>query len=72
MKKWVRLPTRSRVKCREMVFEMKRKHLWIVRCKKRATWNYGKLFYGHRCDEHKEHNEKLAKAAAETMEKVLK
>jgi hypothetical protein len=72
VKGWQKLPTKSRTKCREMIFAIKRKKVYIVRCPKRATWGYKKLAYGHRCDEHKDQVEKLAKSAADAVGKLLK
>lgn len=72
MTKWKKLPTSSRQKCRELIFALKRKKVFIVRCPKRATWTYGKQPYAKRCDDHKVQVEKLAKAAAEAVAKVLK
>ncbi len=69
--KWVKLPSRSRVKCREMVCDLKRKTVYIVRCPKRATWKYGKIVYSPRCDEHKEFIEKMVVEGMKAVTKLL-
>ena len=69
---WKNLPTRSRKKCREMIFALKRKKVWIVRCPKRATWQYGGLSYGHRCDEHKKFIENMVVEGVKAVTKLLR
>lgn len=70
--KWVRLPPRSRAKCREMVLDYKRKDILIVRCPKRATWRYGKVPYSPRCDGHKEFIEKIVAEGIKAVTNLLR